>query len=133
MPITVLTELAKQIIDDANFATLATLNADGSPQASIMWIARDGNDLLMSTCEGRLKLKNMRRDPRISMTVFDKDQPYAQIEVRGSVEIISEGGQELIDKMARKYLGTDFEWDKPGAVRVVLRLKPQTIVGSASI
>jgi hypothetical protein len=66
------------------------------------------------------------------VTVFDKDQPYYQIEVRGSVEIIGEGGQELIDKMARKYLGTDFEWDKPGAVRVVLRLKPQTIVGSAS-
>ena len=59
MPITVLSERAKHIIDDANFATLATLNADGGPQASIMWIARDGDDVLLSTCEGRLKLKNM--------------------------------------------------------------------------
>jgi hypothetical protein len=64
MPITALSERAKHIIDDATVATPATLNAGGGPQASITWIARDGDDVLLSTCEGRLKLKNMGSRPQ---------------------------------------------------------------------
>jgi PPOX class probable F420-dependent enzyme len=127
-----LNEASRALVDDKNFATIATLNPDGSPQTSVVWIKRDGDDLLISTVVGRKKDKNLRVDPRISVSVFDLAQPYNYIEVRGTAQLSLEGGRELIDELSRKYVGTDYTGDGPEAVRVVVRLTPEKITGNAA-
>jgi PPOX class probable F420-dependent enzyme len=129
---TSLSDTGRALLDDKNFATIATINPDGSPQTSVVWIKRDGDDLLMSTVEGRKKDKNLRRDPRVSVSVFDLQQPYSYIEVRGTATLSTEGGRELIDELSRKYRGEDYTADGPDAVRVVIRLTPDKITGYAS-
>jgi PPOX class probable F420-dependent enzyme len=122
----------REIVDGKNFATIATINADGSPQTSPVWITRDGDDLLVSTVIGRLKERNLRRDPRASVTVFDQDNPYNYFEARGTVTFTEEGGFTLINDLSLKYTGQDYKGDEgTGNVRTVVRLTPQKVVGNA--
>jgi PPOX class probable F420-dependent enzyme len=120
---------AKAWLDGPVFATLATVNADGSPQTTVHWIARDGDDVLMSTVKGRRHHRNLERDPRVSILVIDPEDPYRYVEVRGTASLTEEGGRELIDQLSRKYRGTDYQWDKPDAVRVVIRVPPEHVSG----
>jgi PPOX class probable F420-dependent enzyme len=124
-----LSQSAHEVIDGTNFATLATLNADGSPHTAVVWVTRDGDDLLFSTTVGRHKERNLRRDPRASACVFDRENPYRYVEVRGRVEITEEGGKELIHRLSHKYTGQDYGADSPNDVRVVLRLTPDHVTG----
>ncbi|RLK59801.1 PPOX class F420-dependent oxidoreductase [Actinokineospora cianjurensis] len=126
-----LSEGAKALIDGANFATLATLNPDGGPQTSVLWVRRDGEDLLLSTVAGRQKEKNLRRDPRVSVTVVNKDNPYSYIEVRGAARLTTEGGDDLINELSEKYLGKPYSGDTPDTVRVVVRITPERVTGHA--
>jgi PPOX class probable F420-dependent enzyme len=128
-----LNDKIRKIVDDNNFATLATVNADGSPQTSVVWITRDGDDLLISTVKGRLKERNLRRDPRASVSVFDKDDPYSYFEVRGSVTFTEEGGFKLINDLSHRYKGEDFTGDiGTDRVRVIVRIKPEKVSGYAA-
>ena len=127
---TPLPEAAKAVVDGRNFATLATVNPDGGPQSSVVWITRDGEDLLMSTVIGRRKEKNLRRDPRVSVSIFDIEQPYRYLEVRGSVTMTEEGGGELINTLSRKYKDRDYTADGPTDTRVVIRLTPDKVTGT---
>ena len=127
-----LNEASRALIDGKNFASIATLNPDGSPQTSVVWVTRDGDDLLFSTVVGRRKERNLRRDPRVSVTIFDQEQPYSYIEVRGSVTLDPEGGRELIDALSNKYVGRDYDEEPEGTVRVVIRLTPQKVTGNAA-
>ena len=103
-----LPELAKQLAEGKNIATIATLMADGSPQASVVWLDTDGELLIFNTAEGRIKPRNLRRDPRVAIAVHNAEQPYQQAMIRGSVvEITAEGADAHIDKLAKKYLGVD--------------------------
>lgn len=129
-----LSDKLKKLLDDKVFVTLSTIQPDGSPQASPVWVTRDGNDLLISTTVDRRKYLNVRRDPRVSVTVVDPEQPYNYAEIRGSVSITTEGGQELIDQLAQKYTGSaTYREFNPEAVndaeRVVLRVTPRKVVG----
>jgi PPOX class probable F420-dependent enzyme len=109
--------------------TLATLNADGTPQQTVHWVARDGDDVLMSTVRGRRHERNLRRDPRASVLVFPTDDPYRYVEVRGPVSLTEEGGRELIDDLSEKYRGVrPYPGDKPANVRVLVRLHPEHVV-----
>jgi PPOX class probable F420-dependent enzyme len=127
-------ELKKLIDDSPVFATVATIQPDGSPQLSITWLTRDGDDLLVSTTIGRRKEKNLRADPRITVMINPANAPYTYAEVRGSVTMTTEGGQELIDALSRKYTGKDYADFNPAskddAERVVIRITPRKIVGS---
>jgi PPOX class probable F420-dependent enzyme len=127
-----LNDASLALIDGLNFATIATINPDGSPQTSVVWVTRDGNDLLFSTVVGRRKERNLRRDPRVSVTIFDQAQPYNYIEVRGSVTLDPQGGRELIDALSNKYVGKDYDVEPEGTVRVVIRLTPQKVTGNAA-
>ena len=127
-----LNEASRRLIDGVNFASIATLNPDGSPQTSVVWVTRDGDDLLFSTVVGRRKERNLRRDPRVSVTIFDQQQPYSYIEVRGSVTLDTNGGRELIDALSNKYVGKDYDVEPEGTVRVVIRLTPQKVTGNAA-
>ncbi|MFI8006472.1 PPOX class F420-dependent oxidoreductase [Streptomyces sp. NPDC086010] len=125
----------KKLIDDTPvFATLATIQPDGSPQLSVTWLGRDGDDLLVSTTAGRRKERNLRADPRVSVMINPPNAPYTYAEVRGSAVLATEGGQELIDVLSRKYTGKAYADFNPNshedAERVVVRITPRKVVGS---
>ncbi|MEW1638974.1 PPOX class F420-dependent oxidoreductase [Streptomyces sp. NPDC093801] len=130
-----LSEDLKKIVDDTPvFASVATIQPDGSPQVSVTWLARDGDDLLVSTTVGRRKEKNLRRDPRVTVLINPHNAPYTYAEIRGTAELSTEGGQELIDQLSRKYTGKDYADFNPAAAddntRVVVRITPRKVVGS---
>ena len=120
------------LLDGRNYAVLATVNADGSPQTSVMWVGRDGNDLLFSTVAGRVKHRNMRRDPRVSVTVVDSADPENYVELRGRVSMTPDVGRALDTQLSWKYDGKDPGEDRPGAVRVVVRMAVEKAAGYAA-
>ncbi|MFJ2739336.1 PPOX class F420-dependent oxidoreductase [Streptomyces sp. NPDC087440] len=124
----------KELLDGPVFITVATIQPDGSPQVSPVWVKRDGNDVLFSTTLGRQKEKNLRRDPRVTVLVQPADAPYTYAEIRGSVEMTEEGGQELIDELAMKYIGKKYAEFNPSSVddapRVVVRVHARKVVGN---
>ncbi|MFB6615088.1 PPOX class F420-dependent oxidoreductase [Streptomyces sp. NPDC085524] len=128
-----LSERLKELLDTPVFVNIATIQPDGSPQVSPVWVMRDGNDVLISTTVGRQKEKNMRRDPRVTVLLQPFDAPYGYAEIRGTAELTTEGGQELIDELSVKYSGKKYREFNPASVddapRVVVRITPRKIVG----
>ena len=124
-----LSDAALALLDGRNYAVLATINPDGSPQTSVMWVGRDGNDPLFSTVEGRVKHRNMRRDPRVSVSVIDSSDPENYVELRGRVSMTPDVGRRLDTQLSWKYEGHDPGEDRPGAVRVVVRMVVETANG----
>jgi PPOX class probable F420-dependent enzyme len=120
------------LLDGKNYAVLATVNPDGSPQTSVLWVGRDGNDLLFSTVAGRVKHRNMERDPRVSVTVLDSADPENYVELRGRVSMTPDVGRALDTRLAWKYDGRDPGEDRPGAVRVVVRMVVEKVTGYAA-
>ena len=126
-----LNEETIRLLDGKNYAVLATLNRDGSPQTSVVWVGRDGTDLLFSTVEGRVKHRNMVRDPRVSVTVIDSADPENYVELRGRVSMTPDVGRRVDTQLSWKYEGKDPDADRPGAVRVVVRMPVDKITGRA--
>lgn len=120
------------LVDGKNYAILATINPDGSPQTSVLWVGRDGNDLLFSTVAGRVKHRNMERDPRVSVTVLDSADPENYVELRGRVSMTPDVGRALDTRLSWKYDGRDPGEDRPGAVRVVVRMVVEKVTGYAA-
>jgi PPOX class probable F420-dependent enzyme len=99
----------KQVIDRANFAHLATLMPDGSPQSVPVWIGREGDHLVICTGENLLKAKNTRRDPRVALSIVDFTNPYEEVQVRGRVvERRSDSDFKIMDAVSHKYTGSPF-------------------------
>jgi len=121
-----------RLLDGKNYAVLATVNPDGSPQTSAMWIGRDGDDVLFSTVEGRVKHRNMLRDPRVSVTVVDAADPENYVELRGRVSMSPDEGRRVDTWLSWKYDGQDPGEDRPGAVRVVVRMAVHKATGYAA-
>ncbi len=111
------------------FAHLATLMHDGSPQVTPVWVDYDGKYVRVNSALGRVKDKNMRRDPRVSLAIQDSDNPYRYVEIRGKVvEITQNGADDHINKLSQKYLGKPvYPYRKPGEVRVTYKIEPQKI------
>jgi len=109
------------------FAQLATLMPDGSPHVAPVWCDYDGGHVLINTAKGRVKDRNMRRDPRVSLDILDPDNPYRHLSIRGRVVDITEHGADAhIDKMAKKYLNLDrYPNRQAGEVRVLYKIQPQ--------
>ena len=128
----VLSAAEREILDAPNFAVLSTIGPDGSPHASVMWVARDGDELLLATVQGRQKDVNIQRDGRVSVTVYDAAKPYRYVEVRGMAVVEAAGGAELNEQLATKYTGEGFKYHRPGQVRVAIRIKPTHTTGSAA-
>jgi PPOX class probable F420-dependent enzyme len=122
-------EDAVRLIEGKNFANLGTLMSDGSPQVTPVWVDREGDIILVNTAEGRVKLKNVTRDPRVAVSIFEQDNPYNNVLIRGTVvEITKEGAEDHIDKMAMKYRGlAKYPYRQPGISRVLLKIKPTRI------
>ena len=117
-----LTDLAKELIDGPNYATVATINADGSIQQSVVWVELKDDAVLFSTLVGRVKEKNLARDPQISLLVIDKDNPYRWATIRGIAEFNFDEADEKIDVLSRKYTGADWSGPREGKrVNIVIR------------
>jgi PPOX class probable F420-dependent enzyme len=111
------------------FAHVATLNADGSPQVTPVWIDFDGTHVLFNTAKGRVKAKNLARDARVALSIADPDNPYRHVAIQGHVVDTTEtGGDPHIDKMAKKYLGKDsYPGRTPGEVRIIVTIAPDKV------
>jgi len=111
------------------FANLATLNADGSPQVTPVWIDFDRTNIVFNTARGRVKDKNLRREPRVAISLLDPENPYRYLGVKGRVvEMTEQGADAHIYKMAKKYLKKDtYPFRAPGEVRVIVKIKPEKV------
>ena len=127
-----LSDATLALLDGKNYAVLATINPDGSPQTSVLWVGRDGNDLLFSTVAGRVKHRNMERDPRVSATVLDSADPENYVELRGRVSMTPDVDRALDTRLSWKYDGRDPGEDRPGAVRVIVRMVVERVTGYAA-
>ncbi|MFE9437620.1 PPOX class F420-dependent oxidoreductase [Streptomyces sp. NPDC006602] len=119
----------RALLDGKNFASVATLGPDGAPQNSVVWIKREGDTVLFSSTDGRQKVRNLRREPRISLSVFDLTNPYTSVEIRGTAEILPDEDKRLPHDLSHKYLGTDPPAERDDEVRVIIRVVPRKIVG----
>ncbi|MGW7791891.1 PPOX class F420-dependent oxidoreductase [Streptomyces tricolor] len=128
-----LSDSLKSLLDGKVFIVVGTVQPDGSPQMSPVWVKRDGDELLFSTTVGRRKEQNLRRDSRVTVVVMDPENPYAYAEIRGTAEMTTEGGPELIDELSLKYTGKKYAEFNPAskddAQRVVVRITPRKVVG----
>lgn len=120
----VLNDHDRAMLEEPNFASLATTMADGGPQASVIWIDIDGDTILVNTAEGRTKTENMRRDPRVAICLFDRNDPYRQLMVRGHVtDFVHDGADAHIDALAKKYTGADvYAGHRPDQQRVIVHI-----------
>jgi PPOX class probable F420-dependent enzyme len=114
----------KDILQKKAFANLATVNADGTPQVTPVWVDWDGTYVRFNTARGRVKDRNLRRNPAVALSILDPDNPYRYLQLRGRVADISESGADAhIDSLAKKYLGQDrYPYRKPGEVRVIYKI-----------
>jgi PPOX class probable F420-dependent enzyme len=114
-----LSQEIKDSLDDKVYVHLGTLMPDGSPQVSVVWVGRDGDKVLFSTADGRVKPRNIELDPRVALSFTPPDSPFKNIVLRGRVTKTEKDGTWLIDDLAGKYLGHDsYQYGAPGEVRV---------------
>lgn len=121
-------EAVRRVLDGANFASVATLHADGAPQVSVMWFRRDGDTVLFSTTAGRQKAKNLTADPRVSISIFDLTNPYESVEIRGIAELTVDEDKRLSFELSHKYLGEDPPKAEPDEVRLIVRVIPERVL-----
>ena len=114
------------IAENPYVGTVTTLRQDGSPHNTIVWIDWDGEHVLFNTAAGRVKPRNLERDPRVSVLVADRADGYRWVGVRGAAELTSEGADEHIDKLARKYTGEGWR-PKPDERRLLVRVRPERV------
>ena len=114
------------LFEKKSFAHLATVNPDGSPQNTPVWLEFDGTHILINSSKGRKKDRNMRTDARVALSILDPDNAYRYLEVRGRVvDITAEGGIDQINKLAKKYMGEDkYPYLQPGEERVTYKIAP---------
>jgi len=125
----VIPENYTDLFEKQAFGNLGTLMQDGSPQVTPVWVDYDGKYVRFNSAKGRVKDKNIRRDPRVAVTLQDPANPYRYLEVRGRVvEITESGADDHIDKLSQKYLGKPvYPFRQPGEVRVVYKVEPQKV------
>jgi PPOX class probable F420-dependent enzyme len=129
---TPLNDEIRRLLDGPNYAVLATINPDGGPQTSAMWVGRDGDDVLFSTVAGRRKHRNLERDPRASVSVLDAEDPENYVELRGRETIGEDVGRAFDTSLSWKFDGRDPDPDAPGAVRLILRMTVDKATGYAA-
>lgn len=120
-------EGVKKLAQAPNFGTITTLMADGSPSTHVMWVDANDDHILINTEIGRMKYRNIKRDPRVVVTVWDSDNPYSYAEVRGEVvdEVRGKEAREHIDTLSQKYNNRPYSDDWITTERVILKVRPK--------
>ncbi|KAB8167870.1 TIGR03618 family F420-dependent PPOX class oxidoreductase [Streptomyces sp. 3MP-14] len=133
MAVTLSDELKRYLDETKVFATVATLQPDGSPHLTVVWIKRDGEDLLYSTTASRQQARNIDRDPRVTVMVNPADNPYTYAAIRGTATLAPDADREVIDELSRKYTGQSYAEFNPAAdqeeQRLVVRITPTRVTG----
>ncbi len=119
----------KKLIDGKNFASVATLMPDGSPQVAPVWVDRDGDTIILNATVSRQRTRNLKRDPRVAICIYDQNNPYSNVSIRGrAVEITKTGAEDHIDKMSMKYNGRPtYPRHDPKDPRVLIKVEPTRI------
>jgi PPOX class probable F420-dependent enzyme len=121
-----LSDLARRLLDEHVHATVSSIEEDGSVQLSLVWVTRDGDDVLISTLAGRRKARNWTRDPRATVLLFDPEDAGRYAEIRGRVSIVDDPGGSLIHELAHAYDDEPFTGIIEG--RVIVRVAPERVV-----
>ena len=120
----------RELFERKNFAFLSSLMKDGSPQVTPTWVDIEDGYILINTAIGRIKEKNISRDPRVALAIVDQNNPYNMVSIRGTVieQIRGDIAEEHINKLAKKYIDKDkYPRSSPGEKRVLLKIKPEKI------
>jgi len=120
----------RKLFEDKNFVFLSSLMKDGSPQVTPTWTDIENGYILINTAIGRIKQKNISRDPRVALAIADQNNPYDMVTIRGKVieQISGDAAEEHIDKLSKKYIGKDkYPGRSPGEKRVLFKIKPEKI------
>ncbi len=124
-----LTRAQREFLENPFVGVVTTLHADGSPQSTVVWVDVDDDGVSINTAHGRVKPRNLARDPRISLVVVDPGDPYRWVKVSGTGTLVDEGADEQIDRLSKKYTGRDvYASRQPGEVRVSVRIAPSRIL-----
>jgi PPOX class probable F420-dependent enzyme len=125
----VIPDEAKHLFENKDFAHVATVNKDGSPQVSAVWIALDGDLVTFNTVEGRVKTDNMHRDERVAISITNQENPYENLIIQGKVvEMAHDGADDDIDALAKRYLDADsYPFRQPGEERVIVKIQPEKV------
>ena len=116
------------IAENPYVATATTLRADGSPHDTIVWIDAEDGVVTFNTVVGRAKERYLRRDPRVAVLVVDPEDPYKWVAVSGRAELTTDGADEQIDRLAKKYLGQDeYPWRNPADQRISVKITPERV------
>src|ERR1700727_2413193 len=120
---------AKHLFEGKDFAHVATINSDGSPQVSAVWIGLDRELVTFNTAEGPLKTKNLQRNPDVAISITNQENPYENLILQGNVvEMTHDGADDDIDALAKRYLDADsYPFRQPGEERVIVKIEPQKV------
>jgi PPOX class probable F420-dependent enzyme len=125
-----LPQSVKKILEDKAYGHVITFNASGKPQVTMVWVDVDGDEVVFNTAEGRLKPKNLRRDPRVAISVQDRNDPQSYAVFHGTASLTEAGADAHIDKLAKRFLGADkYPFRQPGEKRLMVRVKVDRIGG----
>ncbi|WP_216914097.1 PPOX class F420-dependent oxidoreductase [Nocardia noduli] len=119
----------RNMLDDNNFAVVATVNEDGSPHTSVVWVDRDDDALVFTTTARRRKGRNLARDPRVSVTVLDSENPYRTIDIAGTAELLPDPDKRLPARLSLKYVGELPPPEPANVRRWIVRVVPERITG----
>jgi PPOX class probable F420-dependent enzyme len=123
-----LTDNARKFLEQPFVGTVTTLREDGSPHSTIVWVDTETDEIGFNTETGRAKERHLRNDPRVSLLVVDPENTHRWIAVSGTAEVTTEGADEQIDKLAKKYLGEDeYPWRNPSEQRLKVRIRPEHV------
>jgi len=125
-----LTEKQREFLQNPYVGVVTTLRADGSAHSTVVWVTAENGYLGFNTARGRLKDKNLRDDPRVTLTVLDPADAYRWVSITGRADVTEQGADDEIDRLSKKYLGKDeYPWRDPAQQRLRVKITPEKIEG----
>ena len=126
-----LDEKARRFLEEPFVGEVTTLRPDGSPHTTVVWVDVDTDEVIFNTAVGRAKERYLRKDPRVSLIVVDPENSYRWVSVSGTAALTTDGADDEIDRLAKKYLGKDeYPWRKPEEQRISVRIRPDRVDAS---
>jgi PPOX class probable F420-dependent enzyme len=118
----------QKLLSDPNHAVISTLNQDGSVHSAVAWISAEDGTVAVNSARGRKWPTNLERDPRVSIVVYEQENPYNYVEIRGSASGSTDGADEHINALSKKYIGVDeYPARQPGEVRIKFVITPEHV------